>query len=257
MNAYVGSAVAVLMAVQIVFILALIMKRNDYADIFWGPGFVIAVLGALFLSGRDLNSLAMREVLIIGCISLWALRLFWHIGLRSLLKGKEDIRYLNWRNEWGKNWIWRTYLQVFILQALILLVVALPAVYSVDQTPREMTGFVYAGILIWIFGFIFESVSDSQLKKFKADPGNKGKLMTSGLWSLSRHPNYFGEVIQWWGIFLMAVQLNSLWLIVSPILITYLIVKVSGIPMLEKLMEGRPGFEEYKAKTSIFVPWLK
>lgn len=256
MNAYAGASVAVLWVVQIVFILALIKKRNDYADIFWGPGFVIAALGALLLSGRDLNSLGLREILIIACVSIWALRLFWYVGLRNILKGKEDIRYLNWRNEWGKTWVWRTYLQVFILQALILLIIALPVIYSVDQSPREMNFIVYAGALIWIIGFIFESVGDSQLKSFKANPANKGKLMTSGLWSITRHPNYFGEVTQWWGVFIMAAQLDSLWLIVSPLMITYLILKVSGVPMLEKLMEGRPGFEEYKAKTSIFVPWL-
>lgn len=256
MNAYVGASVAVLLVIQIVFVLALIKKRNDYADIFWGPGFVIAALGALFLSGKDFNSLGLREFLILGCASIWALRLFWYVGLRNLMKGKEDIRYLNWRNEWGRTWVWRSYLQVFILQALILLIIALPLIYSVDMTPREMTALVYVGLLIWIIGFIFESVSDSQLKNFKADPSNKGKLMTSGLWSLSRHPNYFGEVTQWWGIFLMALQIEAWWLIVSPLMITYLILKVSGVPMLEKLMEGRPGFEEYKAKTSMFVPWL-
>lgn len=172
------------------------------------------------------------------------------------MKDKEDIRYLNWRQEWGQGWILRSYLQVFILQAVFMILIASPVIYSIEHLPRETSLLVYLGVIAWIFGFVFESISDAQLKKFKQDPSNKGKMMTTGLWSYSRHPNYFGEVVQWWGVFLMAIDENSGWLILSPSLITFLILKVSGVPMLEKLMEGRPGFEEYKRKTPIFFPWF-
>jgi steroid 5-alpha reductase family enzyme len=135
-------------------------------------------------------------------------------------------------------------------------VIALPIIYSVEKAPREMSPLVFLGVFLWLVGFFFESISDAQLKKFKAEPGNKGQIMTQGLWSWSRHPNYFGEVLQWWALFLMAVDLSSLWLIISPVAINFLILKVSGVPMLEELMEGRPGFQDYKKRTPIFFPWF-
>ena len=260
MNAYTGALAALLITIQVVALFALIKKRNDYADVFWGPGFVVAACGALIVLwiSKENFSLGVREITILTCVSFWALRLFFHVGLRTIRKSQEDIRYLNWRKEWGATWIWRSYLQVFVLQGLILFVIATPILYAFEKSPREISGLdaFYLGLIIWLIGFLFESIGDAQLEKFKANPANKGQIMTQGLWSWSRHPNYFGEVAQWWGIFLMAVDSSGLWLIISPITITFFIMKVSGVPMLEKLMESRPGFQEYKNQTSAFFPWF-
>jgi steroid 5-alpha reductase family enzyme len=118
--------------------------------------------------------------------------------------------------------------------------------------------FDYVGVFVWIIGFIFESVGDAQLKNFISDPQNKGKLMRSGLWQYTRHPNYFGEVMQWWGLWLVSLSVpNGIYFIFGPLTITYLILKVSGVPMLEKKMEENPDFADYKRTTSVFIPWFK
>lgn len=112
------------------------------------------------------------------------------------------------------------------------------------------------GFVVWMIGFTFESVGDKQLKEFIANPENKGKIMDQGLWAYSRHPNYFGEVTQWWGLFIIALSVPfGIWSIIGPLTITFLILKVSGVPMLEKSFVGKPGWEEYKKKTSVFIPW--
>ncbi len=256
MSAYIGGVVAVLLACHLVFILAAYLRRNDIADVFWGLGFLVAAAGAIMGSGitESLQNLQVTELTILFCVGVWALRLAYHIGRRFLKSHEEDVRYANWRKEWGSGWLLRTYLQVFLLQAVFLIIISLPVLRSIALAPRSFTYAVGIGLLVWIFGFIFEAVGDEQLRRFKLNPSNKGRLMDRGLWSWSRHPNYFGEVVQWWGIFLMCVEPGGWWLIISPIVITFLILKVSGVPMLEKLMEGRPGFAEYKQRTALFFP---
>lgn len=251
----------VFIAIHFCFFYALIKKRNDIADVFWGPGFTVASSGGLFalwLNDR-LSLIEWRELIIVLLVAAWGFRLLYHIGRRFIHKAGEDIRYLNWRKEWGSSWLWRSYLQVFLLQGAFLLIISGPVIYSLNIAGRDLDSLATIGVAIWLFGFIVESISDKQLENFKKDPTNKGKLMTTGLWSWSRHPNYFGEVVQWWGIYLLAFNLSdlssSLLLVLSPVTITFLILKVSGVPMLEELMQGRPGFEDYKKRTSIFILW--
>ncbi|MGZ3723484.1 MAG: DUF1295 domain-containing protein [Bdellovibrionales bacterium] len=185
----------------------------------------------------------------------WGLRLFAHLGLRNLSHDREDARYAKWRKEWGDTWIWRSYLQVFLLQGTILLIIDLPVLWIVASFPREIDSLLIAGTLLWLAGFVFESLGDYQLKKFSQNPEHKGKLIQSGLWAYSRHPNYFGEVVQWWGIFLIALSVPGGWMtVISPLTITFLILKVSGVPMLEEQMKSRPGFAEYQRCVSKFFP---
>jgi len=232
------------------FVVSLIKKRNDVADVAWGLGFVLMAWVSFFLSGDS----GTRGILVGALVSIWGLRLAWHIHRRN--KGKaEDYRYLAWRKEWGKWFYIRSYFQVYLLQGLFLFFIVTP-VLLINKNAGAQLGIIdFVGVVVWLGGFYFESVGDAQLARFIKNPANKGKLMQSGLWAYTRHPNYFGEVTQWWGLWLIALSVPNGWLsIIGPTTITFLILKVSGIPMLEKKMEENPGFAEYKRKTSVFIP---
>jgi len=233
------------------FLLSFIKKRNDVADVAWGLGVMFITWTSFFLSGI----FSIRGLLVGILVSIWGLRLSWHIYTRN--KGKtEDYRYVAWRQKWGKWFYIRSYLQVYLLQGFFLFLIVFP-VLLINSTPAQDLGFIdFFGVAVWLFGFYFEAVGDAQLSRFLKDPENKGKLMQSGLWAYTRHPNYFGEVTQWWGIWLIALSTPMGWLgIIGPITITFLIVNVSGIPMLEKKMEQHPAFESYKKRVSMFFPW--
>lgn len=257
MISFLGALISLMFLVHITFFFAAWKKRNDLADVIWGPGFVFVILGAAWakILFTDDSGIGYAEVGLMICISFWALRLFYYLGIRTWSKAKEDVRYLKMRQGWGASWFIHSYLRVFILQAVILMVIATPAWYRIHLPKKEMDIFFYVGLAIWIFGFLIEVISDNQLKNFKARDENKGALMNQGLWSWSRHPNYFGEVVLWWGIYIMSFQLDSWWLVFSPITISFFILKISGVPMMEKLIENKPGFEDYKKRTSLFVLW--
>lgn len=238
-------------------LIGLSLRRNDIADVLWGPGFIVGALGAWFGARRADGSAAFgpTSLLIFILVSLWGLRLAWHIGRRFFKKPGEDARYREWRRQWGDSWIWRSYLQIFILQPLLLGLIALPVLHAMTSQEQTLGVTSWLGAALWMFGFIFEAVADSQLAAFTANPANKGRLMTRGLWSWSRHPNYFGEVTLWWGIWLISFSVSAWWLILSPLLISFLILKVSGVSLTEEMMAGRPGFDEYRKNTSVFFPW--
>lgn len=255
--AFMVAFAAILILQHVTFFFAALHKRNDYADVIWGPGFVLASFSAYgWQSSYEADyNLDLRRILALAFVLIWAARLFLHIGIRNLKKDKEDIRYLEWRKAWGKTWFWRSYLQVFILQGMIMMLIATPLIYILSSPPKTPDIFMVVGVMLWVIGFVVEAIADEQLRRFKESAKNKGKIMNKGLWFYSRHPNYFGEVVQWWGIFLLAaiLPLGSL-TVVSPILITFLILKVSGVPMLEELMSKRAGWAEYKKRTSVFFP---
>ncbi|MHB1318898.1 MAG: DUF1295 domain-containing protein [Anaerolineae bacterium] len=247
--------VAVLIALYFVvfFVVGTILRNNSIVDIGWGLGFV--VVAAYVLLATDGPSVPL--VLIALLVAIWGLRLSYHIMRRNLGK-PEDFRYANWRTAWGKWVIPRAFFQVYMLQGLFMFLVSLPITLTGLASAAGVLSMplLVAGAAIWIVGFIFEAVGDYQLKRFLAQPENRGQLMTSGLWSLTRHPNYFGEAVMWWGIFVLAVSGGaSLLAVISPILITYLLRYVSGVPLLEKSMSRKPGFEKYARRTSVFVPW--
>ncbi len=234
------------------FVVSLVKKRNDVADVAWGLGFVLMTWVSFFLAGTS----GLRGMLVGVLVSIWGLRLAWHIHSRN--KGKaEDYRYQEWRKEWGKWFYPRSYLQVYLLQGALLFLIASPVV-RINTAAGTVLGWLdMLGLAVWLVGFYFEAVGDAQLNRFIKNPANKGKLMQSGLWAYTRHPNYFGEVTQWWGIWLLALSVSNGWLsIIGPITITFLILKVSGVPMLEKKMAQHPDFAEYKRKTSAFIPMI-
>jgi len=233
------------------FFVSLVKKRNDVADIAWGLGFILVALLSLFVT----KTVSLSSVLVTFLVIIWGIRLALHIYLRN--KGKpEDKRYAAWRVEWGKWVVVRSFFQVFILQGLLLFVIAIPIILVHTNTPK-LSPITIAGLIVWLIGFYFESVGDKQLKNFLSNPANKGKVLNTGLWKYTRHPNYFGEVTMWWGIWLISLSspLLGALSIVSPLTITFLILKVSGVPMLEKSMTANPLFQDYIKTTSKFFPW--
>jgi steroid 5-alpha reductase family enzyme len=232
------------------FVAARIRGRNDIADVAWGLGFILAAVASLILGGIYPE----RGILVTGLVVVWGVRLAMHIHSRNRGKG-EDPRYRTWREEWGKWFVLRSFFQIFMLQGVLLLLVSVPVVFinTAADTPLGLTDL--AGLALWMYGFGFESVGDWQLQSFIRNPANKGTLMTTGLWRYTRHPNYFGEVTLWWGIWLLTLPLHNGWMtVIGPLTITFLILKVSGIPMLEKPYEERADFQQYKRRTSAFFP---
>jgi steroid 5-alpha reductase family enzyme len=232
------------------WIAAQIKKDNSIADIFWGPGFIVVAVTTLLTS----EDYSQRQIILLIMVVIWGFRLFWHIGLRNWNK-PEDFRYQDMRRRWGKWQVLRSYTDVFILQGIFLFLVSLNITITNRYQGNGLVWTDFLGIFIWLCGITFEIVGDNQLKKFISDPANKGKLMTSGLWSWTRHPNYFGEALLWWGIALIAWSASHSWLVlISPLVITLLLLFVSGVPLLEKKYKDRQDFIEYKKHTSRFFP---
>ncbi len=233
----VAFAVAVALAyMTFLFILATIFKDNSIADIAWGPGFIVVTWAALIANGNY----GARQLVTAGLVTVWGLRLGIRIARRNIGKG-EDPRYRKWREEWGRWFTLRSYLQVFVLQGCIL-VLNLTPVLLIMASAREMPAWSdYLGLAVWCVGFACESLGDYQLDRFLADPANRGTIIDRGLWKYSRHPNYFGECTMWWGIFIIALSGDWGWVgVIGPLIITGTILFVSGIPMTERMMEKTP-----------------
>lgn len=246
------SALAVFLYVTGWFVISLILKRSDVADIAWGLGIALVGLTASLLQTTPTERLTLLLLL----VAVWGIRLSVRIFLKNRTK-KEDARYTLMAEKWGKWTLLIRYLQVFVLQGVLMLVIGYPFIHASAYDTGGIGFLSLIGLLVWIVGFIFEAVGDSQLDAFLKQPENKGKIMRFGLWKYSRHPNYFGEVTMWWGIFLILLEVPfGLFAIISPLMITFLILKVSGIPLLEKMFDGNAEFEEYKKTTSAFFPTL-
>ena len=187
-------------------------------------------------------------------VIFWGIRLSLYIFLRNRNKS-EDFRYKKWREEWGHTFYWRSYLQVYLLQAIFALVISAPIILVGSTLTSEIHWLSVVGVAVWVLGFYFQTVGDQQLRVFKSTNQDKEKVITSGLWKYSRHPNYFGEVTMWWGIFIVVLPLNfGFWTIISPVVITYLIRYVSGVPMLEKRYENNRQYQEYKERVPALFP---
>lgn len=252
------TAAVVLLFFNLLFFIAIIKKDNSIVDIGWGIGFVLIAWFTL-LSFGEWN---LRQTIVTALVTAWGARLATHIYLRN--KGKsEDWRYKQWREEWGKWFIPRTYLQVFLLQAALMLIVSVPIIHVNSTASVGASWVILVGMLLWIFGFYFEGLADYQLS-LHIKSKKKG-LLTNGVWGLTRHPNYFGEAVQWWGIGIISIASIpgfvlyqngcGLLTLVGPLTITFLLRFVSGVPLLEKRMAKKKGFKEYAKTTPIFVPW--
>jgi steroid 5-alpha reductase family enzyme len=245
-------AIAVFIYMTVVFMVALLRKDNSIVDIAWGPGFIVVALLTLFLK----PGVEARHVLVSVLAFLWGMRLAGHIYFRNRGRG-EDFRYAKWRKEWGKRIILRSFFQIFMLQGIFLILIALPIILVNRSAEKGLNLLDAAGTALWLFGFFFEAVGDFQLSRFKKNPENKGRIMTAGLWKFTRHPNYFGEAAMWWGLFLIALSVGNGWIaFISPLTITFLLLKVSGVAMLEKKYAGNSEFASYAGRTSAFFPWF-
>ncbi len=239
----------------VLFIIATIIHNNSIVDIGWGLGFAILAIGLSVIQRIEpgANPEGLDYVLPV-CVILWGSRLALHIGSRNIGKG-EDFRYVDMRKKFGDHPYIMAYLRVFMLQMFFMLVVAQPIIYRISKPNNSMSGLLIAGIVIFLVGFGFEVIGDWQLRKFKNRKSNKGQLMTEGLWAYTRHPNYFGEALLWWGITTMAVDsVSSLALYVSPLIMTLLLYFVSGVPLLEEKYKDRKDFKQYKRHTNKFIP---
>ncbi|MGV8079723.1 MAG: DUF1295 domain-containing protein [Syntrophales bacterium] len=246
------AALSIFLYMTALFFVALKRHDNSIADVAWGMGFVLVSWTTLLFFGEFTNRQLIANVLVL----IWGVRLSIRIYLRNRGKG-EDVRYRRWREEWGRSFIVRSYFQVFMLQGFLMLLNLSPVLFINAGDAAALTILDGFGMLVWLVGFCFEAVSDWQLDRFMRDPGNRGIIMDRGLWRYSRHPNYFGEVVMWWGIYMLALSAPWGWVsIFGPATITLLIVFVSGIPMTEKLMENNPSFAEYRRRTSVFIPWF-
>jgi len=236
-----------------VWLISLAMKDASIADVFWGLGFVLLAWLTYFRSQGALP----RSLLVAVLVSLWGLRLAAYIGFRK--RGQpEDRRYRKWREQYGKNYWWVSLFTVFLLQGFLLWVISLVVqVGLMAAEPQGLRWTDWAGLGLWAAGFVFEATADLQLYRFKSDPVNQGKVMDRGLWATTRHPNYFGECLVWWGLFLITLSTpDSWWTMVSPLTITFLLLKVSGVTLLEKtIVEHRPKYRDYIERTSAFLPW--
>ena len=245
------------------------VKQNNFGiiDIGWGQGFVFVVwllmIYRVFILGANANAIGYLTLIL---TSIWGIRLSSHIGQRN--HGKpEDKRYVAMRAKIKPPYVLiKSYVNIFLLQALFMFIISLVLVFNVmsgltNPVERMMLIPIILGVLVWLGGYFFQSVGDRQLAIFVAKPENKGKLMTEGLWAYTRHPNYFGEVLMWWGIALLgfangfgiAIPLIGL---ISPLVVTWLLRYVSGVPLLEKHMKTKPMFAEYEKTTNIFFPWF-
>ena len=245
-------------AMVLLWLASLVTRDASIVDIFWGPGFVL-VAWAVFawVGAHDLpDGGEARRWLLVSLVTVWGLRLGGYLAYRNLGKG-EDYRYVAMRDKaGGRFWIVSLF-KVFLLQGLFLWVVSLPVqAGQLPSTPDGLGPLAVIGAVMWAIGLFFETAGDAQLARFKADPANKGRVMDRGLWRYTRHPNYFGDFMVWWGIYLVALEGHGTWwAFAGPLLMSFLLLRVSGVAMLEKTIgTRRPGYEEYVRRTSAFFP---
>ena len=236
----------------LLWLLSLRLGNAAIVDIFWGCGFGLLAWLYFALSAGLLS----RKLLVAALVTIWAARLSLHIWQRN--RGRpEDFRYRAWREQWARSFAWRSLLQVFLLQGALMWLISAPLLLAQTQAASAALGMLDAlGTLLWLFGFAFEAGGDWQLLRFKANPANAGRVLDSGLWRYTRHPNYFGDALIWWGLFLLgAGGPLGRWTIGSPLLMTVLLVRVSGVSLLEKTLGQRSAYREYIARTPAFFPW--
>ena len=244
----------ILILVTLLWIWSVFIKNVSIVDIFWGLGFVVVNTFYVFMSG-ELNA---RKIVILTLVYIWGFRLAIYLAIRNIGKG-EDFRYQEFRQNYGpKRYWWFSYFQTFLLQGILIMIISLPLLgINYNNSNGNLQILDYLGIIIWIIGFTFETVGDFQLSNFKRDSKNKGKTLHTGLWKYTRHPNYFGDSAVWWAYGIFSIAAGSYWQAIGAVIMTLLILKISGVSLLEKtLKETKPKYKEYIQKTSSFMPWF-
>ncbi len=246
-----GAALAIVVLVYgITFLIGRRIGRYNVVDVTWGLSFV-AVAGVAALVGPGD---VFRRLLLLALVTVWGVRLAWHMVGKSAGKG-EDPRYRRLlEDDFSAVTVLR---KIFLIQALATWFISLPIQLSavLGPTPGGLVPVLAAGVALWVIGVSFEAIGDHQLRAFKADPANKGAIMDRGLWAWTRHPNYFGDASVWWGLWLISITgWLSLSTVLSPVAMSYFLVYATGARLTEKIMADRPGFAEYRSRTSFFLP---
>jgi steroid 5-alpha reductase family enzyme len=250
---YIQALAVIIIMMTGLWIASIFLKNVSIVDLFWGFGFVLAGWIYFFY----LNGYETRKILLMILVTIWGLRLSIHLAWRNIGKG-EDFRYQQFRKKYGAGYWWISYFQTFVLQGVLMWVISAP-ILGAQYSPYNpsLNIFDILGIIFWSIGIIFEAGGDYQLKKFKSNPDNRGKVLDTGFWHYTRHPNYFGDASVWWGYGFLSLASGSYLPIFSSILMTALIIKVSGVQLLEKsLKDTKPQYQDYIKKTSPFIPWF-
>lgn len=249
---YLYSGLAIFIYMVTLYLIAQKIKDNSIVDIGWGMGFVIIAVISFLVAG-EYN---LRQWMVLLLVGVWGIRLAAHLYIRSIGRG-EDFRYVNFRKSWGDKAAVIAFFRVFMLQGAFMLLLAYPIVRVNAADENNEMIFLILGTLIWIIGFIFQVVGDAQLEKFKKQKKHKEEVLDTGLWKYTRHPNYFGEAAMWWGIFVIVLPVELGWTSVfSALFINFLLLKVSGVPFLEKRYKDNEAYQEYKKRTNRFIPWF-
>ncbi len=234
----------------LLWIVSLIRGDASIVDIFWGVGFVILA----WITYANSQTSGTRSLIIAVMVSIWGLRLAGYLAWRNLGK-EEDYRYAAMREKHGKRFALVSLVTVFGLQGLLMWIISLPLQVGISSA-GDWHGLGTIGVVLWLGGWLFETIGDYQLARFKAQPSNKGRVMNTGLWRYTRHPNYFGDFLVWWGFYFVSLTPDSFWwTIVGPIIMSFLLIRVSGVRLLESSLRTRvDGYEDYVRTTSSFVP---
>jgi steroid 5-alpha reductase family enzyme len=251
---WVQALVAIMSMMTILWLVSIAIKNVSIVDLFWGFGFVLtSIFYFLKTDGYE-----PRKIILTVLATAWGLRLSIYLAWRNIGKG-EDFRYKEFRRKYGENrYWWVSFFQTFLLQGVLMWLISAPLLGAQFYAQNNQLGFFdFAGITLWVIGFSFEAGGDFQLAVFKADSYNKGKVLDTGFWRYTRHPNYFGDACVWWGYGLFCIAAGSFIAVLGSILMTALIIKVSGVALLEKsLKDTKPQYREYIEKTSSFLPWF-
>jgi steroid 5-alpha reductase family enzyme len=251
---WIRAFLVIMIIMTILWIISIAIRNVSIVDLFWGAGFVVVcVYYHIYGHGNE-----VRKIILMSLVAIWGLRLSVYLARRNIGKG-EDFRYGEFRRKYGeKRYWWISFFQTFLLQGVLMWLISAPLLaaqyYGHDVYPGILD---YAGIALWIVGFTFEAGGDLQLARFKAVPSNKGKVLDKGFWHYTRHPNYFGDSAVWWGYGLICLASGSILPLLGCVLMTVMIIKVSGVILLEKsLKEKKPDYKKYIESTSSFIPWF-
>ena len=249
-TAYAAAVVAVLMVS--LWLVSIALKDVSIVDPIWGPAFVLVALTAAVAGSGDSG----RRWLLFALTAIWGLRLGGYLLRRKLGDREEDRRYREMRERKGDAFVPWSLVMIFGLQGLLVLIVSLPLQLAADR-PGALTAAVIPGVVLWVIGFFFEALGDEQMRRFKAGAASSGQVMDHGLWRYTRHPNYFGDFCVWWGLWLIALPAGGTWwTLIGPVVMSILLIRVSGKALLERDMaKRRPKYADYVKRTSGFIPW--
>lgn len=249
---YLLAFAAIMLMMTLLWLVSIKLRNVSIVDLFWGFGFVVA--GWVYFINTE--GFETRKILLMSLVTVWGLRLSIYLAWRNLGKG-EDFRYQKFRKDFGDGYWWYSFFSVFLLQGILMWLISVPLLGAQFYPEKTLGVLDFIGVAIWVIGFVFEAGGDLQLARFKANPANRGKVLDTGFWHFTRHPNYFGDAAVWTGYGLICISGGSYWPVLGSVLMTALIIKVSGVALLEKTLNTtKPGYQEYVRKTSAFIPWF-